>query len=130
MMPLSSNPDSETPVVVVADAVAVADERDHHNQQHQEQPQQQHQQQQPHQQVIVYGHLGRYSCQLQCPFCESLISTRVRERSDGMTILFVILLLFFFWPLFWLPFCMPTCKSVHHYCPNCNNKIGVTDPCN
>lgn len=78
---------------------------------------------------VVYGHLGRHSTRMTCPFCEKNILTKTRDRIDGMTIIFVILICLLFWPLFWLPFCMPKCKSVHHYCPQCKSKVGVTDPC-
>jgi len=78
---------------------------------------------------MVYGHLGRRSQHLQCPFCQQVVVTRTRDRIDGITIVFVIVLCILFWPLFWLPFCMPKCKSVHHYCPRCQTKVGVTDPC-
>lgn len=81
------------------------------------------------QQQLVHGHFGRHSCAMVCPFCETGIRTRVRDKVDGITIMIVIALLCVFWPLFWLPFCMPKCKSTHHYCPKCHQKVGITDPC-
>ena len=78
---------------------------------------------------IVYGHLGRHGQRIQCPFCQQLITTRTRNRIDGMTVICVIVLLILCWPLFWLPFCIPKCKAVHHSCPKCRNKVGVTEPC-
>ena len=66
---------------------------------------------------------------LQCPYCHRQSVTRVRDRTDSVTILLVVLLLLLFWPLFWLPFCIPGCKSTDHYCSLCNRKIGTTDAC-
>jgi lipopolysaccharide-induced tumor necrosis factor-alpha factor len=85
--------------------------------------------QQPPRPVVVYGHLGRYECNMQCPFCAEMILTETRTRCDVVTWLFFVLLLFFFWPLCWLPFCMPTCQGVHHYCPKCHRQVGATDSC-
>ena len=85
--------------------------------------------QQPPPPRIVYGHLGRYECGMQCPFCETTMVTHTKTSCDGMTLLFVLILLILFWPLFWLPLCMPKCKRVHHYCSYCQRKVGVTEPC-
>lgn len=30
-----------------------------------------------------------------------------------------------FWPCFWLPYAMDTCKNKNHYCPACNTFIGT-----
>jgi lipopolysaccharide-induced tumor necrosis factor-alpha factor len=78
---------------------------------------------------IVYGHLGRYECGMQCPFCQTTMVTRTRTSCDGMTWLFVLILFLVFWPLCWLPLCMPKCQRVHHYCTHCQQKVGVTEPC-
>lgn len=64
-----------------------------------------------------------------CPNCSQTVPTRTREQVNGLTIVAVIVLLFLFWPLFWLPLCMPSCKATEHYCSNCNYKIGTADPC-
>ena len=87
------------------------------------------QRQQPPAPMIIYGHLGRYECHMQCPFCSNLILTQTKTRSDGITWLFVLILLFVFWPLCWLPLCMPRCQRVHHSCPSCHRKVGITEPC-
>jgi LITAF-like zinc ribbon domain len=78
---------------------------------------------------IVYGHLGRYECGMQCPFCETTMVTRTKTSCDGITWLFVLILFILFWPLCWLPLCMPKCQRVHHYCTHCQRKVGVTEPC-
>jgi lipopolysaccharide-induced tumor necrosis factor-alpha factor len=85
--------------------------------------------QQPPVRTIVYGHLGRYECHMQCPFCETMMITRTETRCDGMTWVFVLILFIVFWPLCWLPLCMPKCQRVYHYCSHCQRKVGITEPC-
>jgi LITAF-like zinc ribbon domain len=87
------------------------------------------QRQQPPAPIIIYGHLGRYECSMQCPFCSKVIMTQTKTRCDGVTWLFVLILFFVFWPLCWLPLCMPRCQRVHHSCPSCHRKVGITEPC-
>ena len=123
----SQTPLSETSTIVVADAVAVA--VDHQTPTNNYDPEAGAVVVAKADVQIVYGHLGRHGQHLQCPFCLQLITTRTRDRSDGITIIFVVVLLVLCWPLCWLPFCMPKCKAVHHYCPQCKNKVGVTEPC-
>jgi lipopolysaccharide-induced tumor necrosis factor-alpha factor len=79
--------------------------------------------------LLVYGCLGRDPCPIQCPYCHKMVMTRARAKADGMTCLFVVLLLVLFWPLFWLPLCLPSCKAIHHTCPECQQQVGQTDPC-
>ena len=78
---------------------------------------------------MMIGGLGRYSAAIQCPFCRAQTVTRTRNRIDGLTMIAVVVMCFLFWPLFWLPLCMPSCKSTKHYCMHCNQKIAKTDPC-
>jgi hypothetical protein len=79
--------------------------------------------------AIMYGSLGRSSVAVQCPFCRAQTVTRTRDQIDGVTMIACVVLLFLFWPLFWLPLCMPSCKSTNHFCPRCHQKISKTDPC-
>jgi hypothetical protein len=78
---------------------------------------------------IMYGSLGRSSVAVQCPFCRAQTVTRTRNQIDGVTMLVVVVMLFLFWPLFWLPLCMPSCKATNHFCTHCHQKIARTDPC-
>jgi hypothetical protein len=78
---------------------------------------------------ILYGSLGRSSVAVQCPFCRAQTVTRTRNQIDGVTIIAIMVVLFLFWPLFWIPLCMPSCKSTNHFCTKCHQKISKTDPC-
>mmetsp|Transcript_29883 Transcript_29883/g.88819 ORF Transcript_29883/g.88819 Transcript_29883/m.88819 type:complete len:161 (-) Transcript_29883:333-815(-) len=75
------------------------------------------------------ANLGRSPTGFKCPFCQQEQVTTVREQIDACTIVAIVLLLLFFWPLFWLPLCMPSCKTVEHYCGRCNRKVGETQAC-
>mmetsp|Transcript_2248 Transcript_2248/g.3523 ORF Transcript_2248/g.3523 Transcript_2248/m.3523 type:complete len:167 (-) Transcript_2248:152-652(-) len=77
------------------------------------------------------GHrgFGRDPCATTCPNCNQQTRTRVTHTIDSVTILAVVLLLLFFWPLFWLPLVIPSCKSSEHYCRNCNYRIAKEDAC-
>jgi hypothetical protein len=80
--------------------------------------------------AIMYGgSLGRNSVAVQCPFCRAQTVTRTRNQIDAVTLIVVVVMLFLFWPLFWLPLCMPSCKSTNHFCTHCHQKIAKTDPC-
>jgi hypothetical protein len=78
---------------------------------------------------ILYGSLGRSSVAVQCPFCRAQTVTRTRNNIDGVTMIAVVVMCFLFWPLLWLPLCMPNCKSTNHFCTHCHQKIAKTDPC-
>jgi hypothetical protein len=79
--------------------------------------------------AIMYGSLGRRSVAVQCPFCRAQTVTRTRDQMNFVTIIAVIVMLFLFWPLFWIPLCMPSCKTTNHFCTRCHQKISETDPC-
>ena len=76
--------------------------------------------------------LGRFPCQLTCPYCNHRMCTRTRDQVTGLTIAIMVIVVLLFWPLFWLPLCMPSCKATEHYCGNgsCNRKVGQVEPCN
>jgi lipopolysaccharide-induced tumor necrosis factor-alpha factor len=79
--------------------------------------------------TMLPGSLGRNSIAVQCPFCSAQTVTRPRNKIDGGTMIAVVIMCFLFWPLFWLPLCMPSCKSTNHYCRHCHRKIAKTNPC-
>jgi hypothetical protein len=45
------------------------------------------------------------------------------------TIVAVLILLFVFWPLCWIPLCIPSCRRTNHYCGHleCRRKVGHAD---
>jgi hypothetical protein len=70
-------------------------------------------------------HISR-SAQITCPNCHRQATTRTSEVIGAGTIIAIVLLLIFFWPLFWLPLVIPECKQIDHFCSLCNAKVGET----
>jgi lipopolysaccharide-induced tumor necrosis factor-alpha factor len=79
----------------------------------------------------TYSNLGRNPVGLQCPCCHRQTITVVQDRMGLETMVAIFLLALFFWPLCWLPLCMPSCKNTNHYCGHseCRRRIGETSAC-
>jgi hypothetical protein len=75
--------------------------------------------------------LGRGSAGLQCPHCKRQTITVVRDFIGVGTVVAIVILAVFFWPLCWLPLCIPSCKRTHHFCgqSTCGRKVGETSVC-
>ncbi|KAG7368535.1 LITAF-like zinc ribbon domain containing protein [Nitzschia inconspicua] len=75
--------------------------------------------------------LGRNATGLICPHCQRQTVTVVEDYVGVGTVLAVIVLAILFWPICWLPLCVPTCKRTHHYCgqQTCQRKVGETRVC-
>jgi len=71
-----------------------------------------------------HGKYGLRPVNITCPHCYRQTRTRTEEVIGTGTLIAVFVLLFFFWPLFWLPFVIPDCKQVDHYCAYCGAKVG------
>ncbi len=80
---------------------------------------------------IPYYNLGRNPTGLQCPYCKRQMVTVVRDIIGLGTLVAVFLLALFFWPLCWLPFCIPSCRRTHHFCGHseCRQRVGETSVC-
>jgi LITAF-like zinc ribbon domain len=76
----------------------------------------------------MYRDLGRYPFQTKCPFCEREMMTDTDLQYDSTTWIAALVLCIVCCPISWLPFCLPSCQSVHHYCSRCQRKIGSTEP--
>ncbi len=79
----------------------------------------------------VPKNLGRTPYGIQCPHCNRETITIVEDRVGTGTILATVALVIVFWPLCWIPFCLPTCKQTYHFCghKSCRKRIGVTQVC-
>lgn len=79
----------------------------------------------------VATNLGRTPYGIQCPHCNKETITIVEDRIGTGTIIATVALVIVFWPLCWLPFCLPTCKKTYHFCghQSCRKRIGVTQVC-
>jgi LITAF-like zinc ribbon domain len=64
-----------------------------------------------------------------CPYCGMETRTNVTIGPNVVTWVIVIVLVLVFWPLFWLPLCMDSCKSTKHFCSKCGGEIGEVEPC-
>jgi LITAF-like zinc ribbon domain len=69
--------------------------------------------------------LGRDPKRLQCPFCNEHTVTRARHQIDVFTIVMVVMLVFLFWPVCWLPLVLPGCKTTEHFCSHCQRKVRI-----
>jgi len=80
---------------------------------------------------IPMYNLGRNPVGLQCPYCQRPTITVVQDLVGMGTVIAVIFLALFFWPLCWIPFCIPSCRRTHHFCGHneCRRKIGETSVC-
>ena len=69
-------------------------------------------------------------CSLVCPNCRQQIITRTVQR-DGLLVwgsCAVLALLGCIFGCCLIPFCVPECKDVEHYCSNCNVLLGERRP--
>ena len=73
--------------------------------------------------------LGRQPTGFRCPHCHQEQVTVSRNIIDACTVVAVLVLLVFFWPLFWIPLCTTCCKTTEHYCGRCNEKVREMGPC-
>ena len=81
-----------------------------------------------------------------CPYCQQMITTKVKERFNCFTCIFSIFVLFGMCCLLCMTGCQTdsckcgknccSCKcnckcwiDVTHYCPNCGQIIGISDSC-
>jgi len=85
----------------------------------------------PTRKVRLPKNLGRMPYGIQCPHCHRETITKVEDRIGVATIVATVILAIVFWPICWLPFCMPSCKQTYHYCghESCRKRIGVTQVC-
>uniref|UniRef100_A0A1B0FLU0 LITAF domain-containing protein n=1 Tax=Glossina morsitans morsitans TaxID=37546 RepID=A0A1B0FLU0_GLOMM len=72
--------------------------------------------------------LGNGPTHMICPSCRADIVTTVQHTPNFRTHCWAALLcLFVCWPCVCVPYCMDSCQSAHHICPNCNAQIGIYD---
>ncbi|XP_065367817.1 lipopolysaccharide-induced tumor necrosis factor-alpha factor homolog [Calliphora vicina] len=72
--------------------------------------------------------IGSGPTHIQCPSCHAEILTSVKHTANSKTHCWALVLcLFICWPCVCVPYCMDSCQSANHYCPNCNSYIGTYD---
>ena len=68
--------------------------------------------------------LGSRPVNVTCPYCTQTSKTRTNHNCGDCTLISVIVLLFFCFPFFWIPFICPSCQDVEHHCGNCGRLVG------
>ena len=78
-----------------------------------------------------YLFLKRSATGLQCPHCHRQTVTTTRDVIGVGTVIAILVVTILFWPLFWVPLCIPSCKRTNHFCGHteCRKKVGVTPVC-
>ena len=74
------------------------------------------------QQIQMYGN---DPVQLKCHSCGETINTAIQVQPGGGTCLMSGIMFLIFWPLTCLPCCIPACQDKMHYCPKCDEEIGI-----
>lgn len=79
----------------------------------------------------LHINMGRTSTGLVCPHCGRQTITITQDVIGAGTILAVFILALLFWPLCWVPFCMPVCHRTNHFCGHetCRKRVGETGVC-
>jgi hypothetical protein len=77
--------------------------------------------------VLQLPGLGMTPKRIVCPICHCQGKTTIRSSVDPCTIIAVVVLFLTFWPIFWLPFLLPGCKTTEHFCSHCHRKVGWID---
>jgi hypothetical protein len=74
---------------------------------------------------VVDGSLPSFPILVTCPNCNRNVTTVVDTTPGPGTWCGSAMLCIFFWPLFWLPFCVPEMQDQYHFCPACGAQIGT-----
>ena len=70
------------------------------------------------------GDLGSMPVSFTCPYCSHVGPTRTMSNFGMCTWISVIVLLFFCFPFFWVPFWCRNCMDTKHFCRNCGRVVG------
>ncbi|XP_038548058.1 LITAF domain-containing protein-like [Micropterus salmoides] len=64
--------------------------------------------------------------QMQCPYCQTNVVTKVEHKNGTLTWLICgVLGVLMIWPCCLIPFCVNACKDVEHSCPTCNRVLHI-----
>lgn len=59
-----------------------------------------------------------------CPLCGAKARTFIITSPSWITWMLVVVWLLVFWPLFWIPLVLDSCKRTRHYCSRCSGEVG------
>jgi len=68
---------------------------------------------------------GDTPVQITCGNCSQTIVTQTIAQNGAAAYIAAIIILILFFPFFWVPLCMDSCKDVYHKCPSCGAQLGV-----
>ncbi|XP_015589084.1 lipopolysaccharide-induced tumor necrosis factor-alpha factor [Cephus cinctus] len=72
--------------------------------------------------IITYGSEPQH---IQCPYCRTDITTTITRKSNTKThVIACLLCIFGCWPCVPCPYCINSCQTANHYCPQCNTYLG------
>jgi len=78
--------------------------------------------------IVMNSGFSSSSQSATCPNCMAIVQTRTTRLPSAAAWISCILLLFLvaaiMVPLCWIPFCIPSCYTVKHYCPRCGRLLG------
>ncbi|CAD8207378.1 unnamed protein product [Paramecium pentaurelia] len=60
-----------------------------------------------------------------CQKCQKQVITRIEKQYGCGALIVTFLILMIFWPLFWIPCFVSECRDIIHYCPSCEEVIGL-----
>mmetsp|Transcript_18344 Transcript_18344/g.28328 ORF Transcript_18344/g.28328 Transcript_18344/m.28328 type:complete len:155 (-) Transcript_18344:184-648(-) len=77
--------------------------------------------------ITTTSMLGRRPCHMDvCPHCGAQnIRTRTQTYPSCLTWVATGITFMLFWPLFWIPLCMDSCKQTDHFCQQCHANVGT-----
>ncbi|XP_069066631.1 cell death-inducing p53-target protein 1 homolog isoform X2 [Pleurodeles waltl] len=74
---------------------------------------------------IIIGQAGDTPMRTTCPACQQQIMTNISHVPGGMAwIICAVLAVLGFWLCCFIPFLVPSCQDVNHYCPYCRHLVA------
>ncbi|RVE50384.1 hypothetical protein evm_004921 [Chilo suppressalis] len=71
--------------------------------------------------------MGSKPSHITCRSCHTQITTRIENKYTTRTHLFALgMCAVGLWCCCCIPYCMDSCQSIDHYCPNCDAYIGTS----
>lgn len=68
---------------------------------------------------------GDSPMQTTCGNCRQTIVTQTIFSNGAAAYVAALIICLLFFPCFWVPLCMDSCKDVHHRCPSCGAELGA-----
>ncbi|KAJ1969679.1 hypothetical protein IWQ62_000470 [Dispira parvispora] len=79
--------------------------------------------------VAIPGQLQNGPVSMVCPYCQKNIVTEINHKVGMAAGMGMAVACCVFFPLFWIPLVMKSCKDTVHTCPECLRFLGRTGAC-